>query len=239
MRKIVSVHAPGGPGKAHLTANLAASVALLGKRVGVIETDTRPPGMLALFGLDPGQIVNTVGDHLAGRCELQDAAHRVSPPEVAGAGGSVYLIPAGPLDPAYDAERLGAALGPVLDALFLDFLFVDAPAGLGEGALLAAAAADWAVVMLRPDRQDYLTTAVAVEVVRRLGVPRVALVLNEVPLTLDHAALQQDLERTFGAELGAVLPPAGDGAPGLVAARQPEHPLARAVAGLAAKLVRA
>ncbi|AWM41944.1 hypothetical protein GobsT_69270 [Gemmata obscuriglobus] len=232
MHKIVSVHSPAGANKCDPTAHIAAAVARLGMRVGVIEIGAASTGLRALFNLDPGLITHTLGDHLTGRCALRDAAYRVS---LAGGAkaGSVHLIPSGPFLVGYDAEAIGDALGTIADALSFDFLFVNAPVGLDEDALLIAAAADWAVLVLRPNRQEYQAAAVAVEVVRRLGVPHVALVLSEVPCSLDHPVLQRDLTHAFGVELGAVLPLVSE-SPGPAAAHLPEHSLARVIAALTA-----
>ena len=208
MRKIVSVHSHhDGPGKTHLTANLAAAVARLGKRVGLLAADPEGPTIHTLFGLDPKLITHTVADYLEGRCAIPEAAYRVTPREVSAAGGSVYLIPAGPHNDGHSAEKLSAGFEQALAALHLDYLFLDAPAGAGERALLSLVAADCLVLALRPDRQDYLGTAIAAEVARKLGVPNLVLVLNDAPASLDPGALRADLERAFGAGVGAVLPP--------------------------------
>ena len=93
MGKIVSIHSyRGGTGKSNLTANLATAVALTGKRVGVVDTDIQSPGIHILFGLDDKQITRTLNDYLYGRCNIEDTAAHVPIPEVAAAGGRVYLI---------------------------------------------------------------------------------------------------------------------------------------------------
>ncbi|MDY3556921.1 hypothetical protein R5W24_006095 [Gemmata sp. JC717] len=231
MHKIVSVHSPAGADTSNLTAHLAASIARRGKRLGVIETGATATRLRTLFDLNSDHITHTLSDHLIGRCTLRDAAYHVPLAEMPNTG-SVHLIPAGPFTVEYDAESLGAVFGTIADALTLDVLFVDAPGGLGEDALLIAAAADRVVLVLRPNRQDYQTTAVAVEVVRRLGIPDTALVLSEVPGSLDRAALLRDLERAFGVARGAVLPIASE-APEPAAMHLPRHPLARAIAAVA------
>ncbi|MGH2523697.1 MAG: P-loop NTPase, partial [Anaerolineales bacterium] len=50
---IVSVHSfRRGTGKSHLTANLAALLAVEGRRVGVMDTNLQSPSLRILFGLD-------------------------------------------------------------------------------------------------------------------------------------------------------------------------------------------
>jgi MinD-like ATPase involved in chromosome partitioning or flagellar assembly len=54
MPKVVSIHSyRGGTGKSNFSANLATTVALQGKRVGVVDTDIQSPGIHNLFGLEP------------------------------------------------------------------------------------------------------------------------------------------------------------------------------------------
>ena len=74
-KKIVSIHSfRGGTGKSNTTANLAAQVALAGKRVGVVDTDIQSPGIHVLFGLDEHKMGKTLNDFLYDRCEIGEVA---------------------------------------------------------------------------------------------------------------------------------------------------------------------
>jgi MinD-like ATPase involved in chromosome partitioning or flagellar assembly len=73
MSKIVSIHSfRGGTGKSNTTANLAALLAALGQRVGVVDTDIASPGIHVLFGLEEDQMGHSLNDYLWGKCEIQD-----------------------------------------------------------------------------------------------------------------------------------------------------------------------
>ena len=250
MRQIVSVHSyRGGTGKSNLTANLATAVALTGKRVGVVDTDIQSPGIHVLFGLDDKQMTRAVNDYLYDRCPIKDTAYHVTPPEVNAAGGQMFLVPASmrPVDIArvlkdgYDVEKLNAGFEDLLEALDLDFLFIDTHPGMNEETLLSVANSDWLILLLRPDRQDYLGTAVTIEVARKLGVPNLLLVMNKALESMDHSALRKDVERSFAAELGAVLLLSEDmlrlGSTGIMSLKFPEHQFTKAVAALAARVV--
>src|SRR5215470_4435952 len=76
---------------------------------------------------------------------------------------------------------------------------------VNEETLMSVAISDWLILILRPDRQDYLGTAVTIEVSRKLGVPHLVLVVNKALASLDQTALRKDVERSFAVELGAVL----------------------------------
>ena len=68
MAAIVSVHSfRGGTGKSNTTANVAAILALSGKRVGVIDADIQSPGIHVLFGLAGDDISASLNDFLFGK----------------------------------------------------------------------------------------------------------------------------------------------------------------------------
>lgn len=250
MGQIVSIHSyRGGTGKSNLTANLATAVAMSGKRVGIVDTDIQSPGIHVLFGLDDRQITRALNDYLYNRCRIEETACHTTPPEVAAAGGTIYLIPsslkageiARVLKEGYEVERLNEGFEELLEKLNLDFLFIDTHPGMNEETLLSIAISDWVVLILRPDRQDFLGTAVTIEVARQLGVPRMLLVLNKALPSMDIPALRRDVEKSFSAELGAVLLLSEDmlrlGSNGVFSLKFPDHPFTRGVQDLARRLL--
>src|SRR4051794_4918534 len=98
MAQIISVHSfRGGTGKSNFTANLAATLALPGRRVGIIDTDIQSPGIHVLFGLDEDTFEFALNDFLWGRCPIEKAAIDVTR-TLAKAGpvhanASLHLIP--------------------------------------------------------------------------------------------------------------------------------------------------
>jgi septum site-determining protein MinD len=250
MGKIVSIHSyRGGTGKSNLTANLATAVALTGRRVGIVDTDIQSPGIHILFGLDDKQVTRALNDYLYGQCKIEETAYHITPPEAAAAGGRVYLIPsslkageiARVLKEGYDVERLNDGFEQLLDKLDLDYLFIDTHPGMNEETLLSVAISDVLVLLLRPDRQDFLGTAVTIEVARRLKVPRMLLVVNKALPSMDLAALRRDVERSFNAELGAVLLLNEEmlrlGSTGIFCLKYPDHPFSKQLKELAAKII--
>lgn len=67
-------------------------------------------------------------------------------------------------------------------------------------------AVDTLVVVLRPDTQDFEGTGVTVQVARQLEVPRVLLVINQVPAGGAFQAVRSRAQKTFGREVLAVIP---------------------------------
>ena len=94
MAHIISIHSfRGGTGKSNTTANLAALLAMDGRRVGVIDTDINSPGIHVLFGLDEDEIAHSLNDYLWGKCTIQDAALDVTSRLAADIEGQIFLIP--------------------------------------------------------------------------------------------------------------------------------------------------
>jgi MinD-like ATPase involved in chromosome partitioning or flagellar assembly len=218
--EVVSIHSfRGGTGKSNVTANLAATLARSGKRVGIIDTDVQSPGIHALFGLTGGEPGASLNDFLAGRCTIGAAAVEVGsglPGTADGRDGAgrVYLVPssmdagaiAQVLREGYDVSLLAEGIRAIGEELALDALLIDTHPGLNEETLLAITLSSAIVVLMRPDRQDFQGTAVTVEVARKLGVPRILLVANKVPPGVDREDLGRQVASSYDTELVAALP---------------------------------
>lgn len=243
MTTIVAIHSfRRGTGKSTAAANLAVLLADAGRRVGLIDASLQSPSLPLFFGLNDLGRRPTLNDYLAGRCELGmaviDVTDRIDPPP----GGLVALVPASgeadrileALRGSYRAESLGEGLSQLADDLSLDVLVIDTPAGLSEETLLTIAAADTLLLLLRPDHQDYHGTGVLIDLARRLGAPRLQLLVNEVPPGFDLAEVAQRVAAGFGEPVAAAVHHSEElqliGSGGLLARRAPGSPWIRALA---------
>jgi len=239
MATIVSVHSfRGGTGKSNTTANLAALMAMTGRRVGVVDTDIASPGIHVLFGMGDTGAGRSLNDYLWGRCPIEETAHDVTANLGPNVRGKVLLIPssikageiARILREGYDVGLLNDGFRDLIAALRLDALLVDTHPGLNEETLLSMAISDVLVIVLRPDQQDYQGTAVTVEVARKLEVPCLRLIVNKVPAAFDVEEVRARVEQTYGCEVAAVLPHSEEmmvlASAGVFVARYPNHPLA-------------
>lgn len=220
MSKIVSVHSfRGGTGKSNLTANIGATIALHGQRVGIIDTDIQSPGIHVLFGLDEENMNHSLNDYLWGRCNIKDAAYDVShvlktDNETAGGNDSLYLVPSSIkaseisriLREGYDVGRLNDGFEDIIRSLNLDYLLIDTHPGLNEETLLSIAISDVLVVILRPDRQDFQGTAVTVELAKKLEVSKMLLVVNKVLPAFDFDSLRLQMETTYNTLVAGIVP---------------------------------
>lgn len=245
MTQIVSIHSyRGGTGKSNLTANIATTMAMLGKRVGIVDTDIQSPGIHILFGLDETKIHKTLNDYLWDEnCNVKHIAYDVSnvfngnTATVENNGGKIYLIPSSMksediatiLSEGYDVELLQQGFHQFGEALELDYLFVDTHPGLNEETLLSIGLSSVLVVILRPDQQDYLGTAVIVEVARELEVPKMLLVVNKALPDFDFDILREKVQETYQLPVAGVLPLSTEmlrlGSQGLFCLLNPDHPL--------------
>lgn len=249
MTKIISTHSyRGGTGKSNLTANLAAGLALRGKRVGIVDTDIQSPGIHALFKVDPHGLRFTLNDYLWGKCGVTEAAIDVTGGIVDEAGevvvpegGKVFLVPssiktgeiARILKEKYDVEDLNTGFQSLCRELELDYLMIDTHPGVNEETLLSIAISDTLMLVLRPDIQDYQGTAVTLELARKLDVPQLLLVVNKALESFDFNDLAQRVFSSYRTPVAAVLPLTTDliriGSSGLVRTLHPDHPFTQGV----------
>lgn len=252
MPKIISLHSfRGGTGKSNLTANLAVTAAVGGRRVGIIDTDIQSPGVHVLFGLDESGMQHSLNDYLWGRCRIEETAWDAGAGKIAQSldGGRLYLIPsslnagdiARVLREGYDPGRLNDGIRDLMSRLSLDVLFIDTHPGVNEETLLSIAISDSLVIILRPDQQDYQGTAVTVDLARRLEVPEMLLVVNKVLALFDPGAVREQAEKTFGAPVAGVLPLCDEmvqlASGGIFCLRHPDHPFTLGVRQIARRLL--
>jgi protein-tyrosine kinase len=141
-KSLAVVSPDGGDGKSYFAANLAASLAQLGRRTLLIDADLRNPRQHEIFGIENSAGLSGI---LAGRKDLQ-------PIKVVEGMPSLYVMPAGgtPPNPLELIER--AAFEAVLSELSTRFdqIIVDTPAAsLGSDALVAASRCGYALVVAR------------------------------------------------------------------------------------------
>lgn len=212
---IVTLHASRrGTGKSTIAANTAVLAAATGLRVGVVDADLRAAGQHLIFNLDTDELPHTLNDFLNGDCALNDATVDLSADVGALVPGALYLTPASSSPSAvariarngYSHALLADGLRHLVDELMLDLLLVDAPAGLSEQAIQLLATTDRAMIVLRPDHQNYMGTAVTISIAAELGLDRLILVVNEAPVSIDTTTIAAEIEQSFKHEVSVVFP---------------------------------
>ena len=215
MPQVISIHSfRGGTGKSNTTANLAAVLALEGKRVCVIDTDIQSPGIHILFGFDGEDLTSSLNDFLWHGHMIEDVAIDVTPSQVQEKSGKIYLVPSSikpgeitrVMREGYDARQLTQGLKSLLTELKLDYLLIDTHPGLGQETLLSLVISNALIIVLRPDQQDYEGTGITVRIAQDLNVPNILLMVNKSPRSLEPVALAEQVQEAYGCPVAAVLP---------------------------------
>ncbi|MCC5645752.1 MinD/ParA family protein [Nostoc sp. CHAB 5824] len=250
MPKVVSIHSyRGGTGKSNFTANLATTVASLGNRVGVVDTDVPSPGIHNLFCLEPEQMGKTLNNYLWGESPIEEAAYDVSVKTGVESPGKLFLVPSSVkadeiariLKDGYDVKLLNDGFRSLVKALKLDYLFIDTHPGLSKETFLSIAISHVLILILRPDKQDYQGTAITVDVARQLKVRKMLLAINKAHSKLNLEALKQKVEETYSETVAGVFPLSEDmvqlASEGVFCMKYPEHPVSQEFRKVAQQII--
>jgi septum site-determining protein MinD len=131
-------------GKTTVTANLAAALAMNGKRVVAIDSDIGLRNLDVVMGLE-NRIVYDLVDVVEGRCRLNQAMIRDKRFQ------ELYLIPA-----AQTRDKMAVSPSDmvlVCDQLRqdIDYVIIDSPAGIERGFRNAIAPADQVIIVTNPE----------------------------------------------------------------------------------------
>ena len=144
-KAIVITSGKGGVGKTTTTANLGTALALLGKRVCLVDLDIGLRNLDVILGLD-NRIIYNIVDVAQGTAKLHQALIKDKRFD-----DKLYLLPA-----AQNTDK--SALEPeevkaIVEELKPDFdyILLDCPAGIEQGFMNAVAGADEAIVVSTPE----------------------------------------------------------------------------------------
>jgi len=156
-RTLMVVSAQKGEGKSLVTANLATSLTLSGKKVVLIDADLRRPRVHALFGTRNTTGVSSV---VAGIATLEDALQSITPLKTTtvrtGGNGDrprptddnygdearLWLLTSGPIPPnpgEMVASQRFKDIVAALAAMSFDYVLIDSPAFMSVGDATALA----------------------------------------------------------------------------------------------------
>ncbi|WP_102026886.1 septum site-determining protein MinD [Salirhabdus sp. Marseille-P4669] len=144
---IVITSGKGGVGKTTTTANVGTSLALLGKKVCLIDTDIGLRNLDVVLGLE-NRIVYDIVDVVQKRCKINQALVRDKRFDC------LHLLPASQtsdksaITPKSMVEIIKELKGDY------DYILVDCPAGIEQGYKNAIAGADKAVVVTTPEKSS-------------------------------------------------------------------------------------
>jgi septum site-determining protein MinD len=145
MGKVITVTSgKGGVGKTTISANLAAALALLGKRVLIIDTDIGLRNLDIILGVH-SVIVYDISDVYDGKIDLFDACFKCDQ------YGELYFLPAcQTIDKEDINEEAFYSFVRTIKSTF-DYVILDCPAGIGTGFKNAMRASDATITVVTPD----------------------------------------------------------------------------------------
>ena len=151
MGKVISlINQKGGVGKTTTSINLSASLALLGKRILLIDLDPQCNATTGI-GLNKGDIAKSIYNVFNGSSTIEDAIVttkynnlHVLPANINLAGIDIELEQSEPVEGITKAERLKYHINQIKDNY--DFIIIDCPPALGIITTNALTASDSVII---------------------------------------------------------------------------------------------
>lgn len=198
----------GGVGKTTTSINVSSAIALMGKKVLLVDTDPQAHSTISVLN-NPGQFEKSLYDVLMNKEEhIQDVIVRSNVP---GLDVAIAKISMAKLEPSLLGEfdghyRLKDILEPVRNKY--DFIFIDTPPTLGLTTLNALVAASYILIPIQSSylclegTDDLLET---IEKVRRIANPRLKILGVLITLHDKRTNLAKDvverIQKVFGDKL--------------------------------------
>ncbi len=250
---IISVQSfKGGTGKSTISANLAVTLAQLGKRVGVVDLDLEGPGLHVIFGVSDTDVRATINDVLQHKVPVSQAVVDLTS-KVKLKAGCLIFCPAGHkldeilsiLDTGFNLYTYKKVLEDLARDYNLDYLLIDSHPGIEKDTLLSMALCDYLVLISRVDQQDLFGSGVMTEVASQLRKP-VVLILNMVPSSVSEkeaGKIADRLAQLFHLHVLTALPFNSDVlenlSKGVFVLEKPKDPLSRRFTEIATKMLEA
>ncbi len=196
--KVMVMSGKGGVGKSTVATNLAASLALRGYQVGILDADLHGPDVPRMLGIE-GQHLISKGDG-------------VEPVEVFAGFKAVSMALL-----AQEPDKAIIWRGPLKHSAIrqflrdvnwgdLDFLFIDLPPGTGDEPLSVSKLiqeVDGAVIVTTPQDVALLDSRKAVSFSKQINIPVLGIVENMSGMVCPHCGERIDLFKIGGGEKAA------------------------------------
>lgn len=174
---IVITSGKGGVGKTTTTANVGTGLAMLGKKVVMIDTDIGLRNLDVVLGLE-NRIVYNLVDVIEGKCRLKQALikHKKFP--------ELCLLPSAQTrdKDAVNPEQMVTLVEELRQDF--DYVLLDCPAGIEQGFKNAIAGADRALVVTTPEVSAIRDADRIVGLLEASEMKRIDLVINRVRMDM-------------------------------------------------------
>lgn len=170
---IVITSGKGGVGKTTTTANLGTALALMDKKVCLIDTDIGLRNLDVVMGLE-NRIIYDIVDVIEERCKLKQALIQDKRFEY------MSLLPA-----AQTSDKSSLTIEGMKKIVSdlkqdYDYIIIDCPAGIEQGFQSAIAAADQAIVVVTPEQSSVRDADRVIGLLEQKDFERPKLVINRI-----------------------------------------------------------
>ena len=170
---IVITSGKGGVGKTTTSANVGTGLAMLGKRVVLIDTDIGLRNLDVVMGLENRIIYNLV-DVIEGNCRMKQALIRDK------RYPDLFLLPS-----AQTRDKSSVSPGQMIKLVEdlreeFDYILLDCPAGIEQGFRNAIAGADRALIVTTPEVSAIRDADRIIGLLEASGVGRMDLIINRI-----------------------------------------------------------
>ena len=169
---IVITSGKGGVGKTTTSANVGTGLAMLGKRVVLIDTDIGLRNLDVVMGLENRIIYNL--DVIEGNCRMKQALIRDK------RYPDLFLLPS-----AQTRDKSSVSPGQMIKLVEdlreeFDYILLDCPAGIEQGFRNAIAGADRALIVTTPEVSAIRDADRIIGLLEASGVGRMDLIINRI-----------------------------------------------------------
>ncbi len=171
---IVVTSGKGGVGKTTTTANIGMGLAMLGKKVVLVDTDIGLRNLDVVMGLE-NRIVYHLVDVVEGSCKLSQALIKDKKyPD------RLFLLPTAQTrdKSAVDPEQMVEIVNELKDDF--DYVILDSPAGIEQGFQNAIAGSDRAIVVTTPEVSAIRDADRIIGLLEASEISQIDLVVNRV-----------------------------------------------------------
>jgi septum site-determining protein MinD len=170
---IVITSGKGGVGKTTTTANLGTALALMDKKVCLIDTDIGLRNLDVVMGLE-NRIVYDIVDVIQGRCKLKQALIKDKRFDY------LSLLPAAQTSDksAVTTEGMREIIKELKTEY--DYIIIDCPAGIEQGYQNAVAGADKAIVVTTPEKSSVRDADRIIGLLEKKDIDPPTLIINRI-----------------------------------------------------------